>query len=146
MSLMTSSDIFVVTYKMSNFLPKLVDMLLFSREFPFFEFPIFGYCRWLLTSVSTLSATWLNIDELTTLMPSTKGLAPRSSCIALKTNCPKNRFGAKSEWKHPLYWLTPSPHRARDVSRRKKWPSPPLFAHCCSCCTVCEHPIDSWNI
>ena len=45
--LWTSFDIFIVTYRVTNFLPKLVDMLLFSTEkteFPFFEFPIFGFC------------------------------------------------------------------------------------------------------
>ncbi len=39
-----SFDIHVVTYRVTNFLPKLVDMLLFSTEkteFPFFEFPNF---------------------------------------------------------------------------------------------------------
>ncbi len=39
-----SFDIFVVTCRVTNFLPKLVDMLLFSMEkaeFPFFEFPFF---------------------------------------------------------------------------------------------------------
>ena len=38
-ALLTSFDIFVVTYRVTNFLPKLVDMLLFSAEkteFPFF--------------------------------------------------------------------------------------------------------------
>ncbi len=46
-ALSTSFDIFVVTYRVTNFLPKLVNMLLFSREktkFPFFGFPLFsGY-------------------------------------------------------------------------------------------------------
>ncbi len=44
LTLLTIFDIFVVT----NFLPKLVDMLLFCTKktaFPFFEIPIFGYCR-----------------------------------------------------------------------------------------------------
>ena len=39
-----SFGIFVVTYRVTNFLPKLVHMLLFSAEkteFPFFEFPYF---------------------------------------------------------------------------------------------------------
>ncbi len=43
-TLSTSFDIFIVTYKVTNFLPKLVDMLLFSAEkteFPFFEIPYF---------------------------------------------------------------------------------------------------------
>ena len=38
-------DIFVLTYRVTNFLPKLVYMPLFSTkntEFPFFEFPIIG--------------------------------------------------------------------------------------------------------
>ena len=42
-ALSTSFDIFVVTY-VTNFLPKLVDMLIFSAEkteFPFFEIPYF---------------------------------------------------------------------------------------------------------
>ncbi len=39
-----SFDIFVITYRVTNFLPKLVDMLLFSTEkteFPFLVFPYF---------------------------------------------------------------------------------------------------------
>ncbi len=42
--LSTSFDIFVVTYRVTNFVPKLVNMLLFSvekTEFPFFEIPYF---------------------------------------------------------------------------------------------------------
>ncbi len=38
-------DILVVTYRVTNFLPKLVDMLLFSMEkteFLFFCFPLFS--------------------------------------------------------------------------------------------------------
>ncbi len=34
-------DIFVVTYRVTNFLPKLVDMLWKKTEFPFFVFPYF---------------------------------------------------------------------------------------------------------
>ena len=43
-ALSTSFDIFVVTYRVTNFLPKLIHMLLFSMEkteFPFFEFHYF---------------------------------------------------------------------------------------------------------
>ncbi len=43
-TLSTSFNIFVVTYRVTNFLPKLVDLLLFSAEktkFPFFEIPYF---------------------------------------------------------------------------------------------------------
>ncbi len=43
-ALWMSFDIFVVTYRVTNFLLKLVNMLLFSTEktqFPFFEFPYF---------------------------------------------------------------------------------------------------------
>ena len=44
-ALSTSFDIAVVTYRVTNYLPKLVDMLLFSvcekTEFPFFEIPYF---------------------------------------------------------------------------------------------------------
>ncbi len=43
-ALWKSFDIFIVTYRVTNFLPKLVDMLLFSvekTEFPFFVFPYF---------------------------------------------------------------------------------------------------------
>ncbi len=43
-TLLTSFDIFVVTYRVTNFLPKLIDMLLFSTEeteFPFLVFPYF---------------------------------------------------------------------------------------------------------
>ncbi len=43
-ALLTSFDIFVVTYRVINFSPKLVDMLLFSAEkteFPFLVFPYF---------------------------------------------------------------------------------------------------------
>ena len=43
-ALSTSFDIFVVTYRVTFFLPKLVDMLLFSMEkteFPFLVFPYF---------------------------------------------------------------------------------------------------------
>ncbi len=50
-ALLTSFDIFIVTYRVTKILPKLMDMLLFSREkteFPFFEFPIF----WVLPSES----------------------------------------------------------------------------------------------
>ncbi len=46
-ALSMSFDIFVVTYRVTNFLPKLVQMLLFSvekTEFPFFDCPIFGCC------------------------------------------------------------------------------------------------------
>ncbi len=46
-TLSMSFYIFVITYRVTNFLPKLVYMLLFSTEkteFPFFEFPIFGCC------------------------------------------------------------------------------------------------------
>ncbi len=44
-ALWTSFDIFVVTYRVSNFLPKLMDILLFSMEkteFPFFLIPLFS--------------------------------------------------------------------------------------------------------
>ena len=44
-ALSTSFDIFVVTYRVTNFLPKLVHMLLFSTEkteFPFFWNPLFS--------------------------------------------------------------------------------------------------------
>ena len=43
-ALSMSFDIFVVTYRVTNFLPKLVDMLIFSMErteCPFFVFPYF---------------------------------------------------------------------------------------------------------
>ncbi len=43
-ALLTSFDIFVITYRVTNFLPKLLDMLLFSTEkteFPFLVFPYF---------------------------------------------------------------------------------------------------------
>ncbi len=44
-ALSTSLDIFVVRYRVTNFLPKLLNMLLFSMEkklnFYFFEFPYF---------------------------------------------------------------------------------------------------------
>ena len=43
-TLSTSFDIFVITYRVTNFLPKLVNMLLFSTEkteFPFLVFPYF---------------------------------------------------------------------------------------------------------
>ncbi len=48
-----SFDIFAVTYRVTNVLPKLVNMLLFSTgkktEFSFFDFPYFR----LLPSLST---------------------------------------------------------------------------------------------
>ena len=47
-TLWTSFDIFVVTYRVTNFLPKLIDMLLFSMEnwISIFGFPLFsGYAR-----------------------------------------------------------------------------------------------------
>ncbi len=47
-ALSTSFDIFVVTYRVTNFLPKLMDMLLFfgeKTEFPFFEIPYFRVLR-----------------------------------------------------------------------------------------------------
>ena len=53
-----SFDIFVVTYRVTNFLPKLVDILLFSTEkteFPVLVFPYFGFCRTSLTEISVLS-------------------------------------------------------------------------------------------
>ncbi len=43
-ALSTSFDIFVVTYRVTNFLPKLLHMLLFcmeKTEFPFMVFPYF---------------------------------------------------------------------------------------------------------
>ena len=43
-ALSMSFNIFVVTYRVTNFLPKLINMLLFSREkteFPFLVFPYF---------------------------------------------------------------------------------------------------------
>ncbi len=43
-TLSTSFNIFVITYRVTNFLPKLVNMLLFSMEkteFPFLVFPYF---------------------------------------------------------------------------------------------------------
>ncbi len=55
-ALSTSFNIFVVTHRETNFLPKLADILLFSTEkteFPFFEFPYFRvlpYCRDLVLS------------------------------------------------------------------------------------------------
>ena len=48
----TSFNIFVVTYRVTNFLPKLVDMLLFfifsaeKTEFSFFVFPYFRVLPW----------------------------------------------------------------------------------------------------
>ena len=50
-------DSFVVTYRVTNFLPKLMDMLLFSMEkteFSFCEFPFFGYCRVLVMTMLLL--------------------------------------------------------------------------------------------
>ncbi len=48
-ALLTSFDIFVVTYRVTNFLPKLINMLLFSTEkklnFHFWFSPIFRLCR-----------------------------------------------------------------------------------------------------
>ena len=52
-TLSTSFDIFVVTYRVTNFLPKLVDMPLFLRKklnFHFLKSPIFGYCPQTLKS------------------------------------------------------------------------------------------------
>ena len=46
-ALFISFDIFAVTYRVTNFLPKLMDMLLFfmeKAEFPFLVIPIFGNC------------------------------------------------------------------------------------------------------
>ena len=40
-----SFDIFVVTYRVTNFLPKLVDMLVFSREKTEFPYLVFPYVR-----------------------------------------------------------------------------------------------------
>ncbi len=48
-TLLISFDIFVVTYRVTNFLPKLLDMLLFSTEkteLPFFGFPLFSGYAW----------------------------------------------------------------------------------------------------
>ena len=47
-ALSTSFNIFVVTYRVTNFLSKLVDNAI--SEFPFFEFPFSGItqiCEWL---------------------------------------------------------------------------------------------------
>ena len=47
-ALLMSFEIVMVTYRVTNFLPKLIDMLLLSREkteFPFFEFPYFRVLR-----------------------------------------------------------------------------------------------------
>ncbi len=47
-ALSTSFNIFVLTHSVTNFLPKLVDILLFSTEklnFLFFHFPIFWFYR-----------------------------------------------------------------------------------------------------
>ncbi len=41
--LLTSFDIFVVTYRVTNFLPKLLDMLLKKMNFHFLFSPIFGF-------------------------------------------------------------------------------------------------------
>ena len=46
-TLLTSFDIFVVTYRVTNFLPKLVDMLCKNKLifFSFLQFPIFGHSQ-----------------------------------------------------------------------------------------------------
>ena len=53
-ALSTSFDIFVVTYRGTNFLPKLVNMLLFSTEKTEFPFLVFPYFR-----VMPLISWWL---------------------------------------------------------------------------------------
>ncbi len=58
-----SFDIFVVNYRVTNFLPKLVDMLLFSN---FLNSPIFGYCReptlWWGVGVKTLMGGYTLVE------------------------------------------------------------------------------------
>ncbi len=44
-ALSTSFDIFVVTYRVTNFLPKLLDMLLFCTDKTEFSFLVFPYFR-----------------------------------------------------------------------------------------------------
>ena len=59
-ALSTSFEIFVVTYGVTNFLPKLTDMLLFSTEkteFPFLVFPYF----WVMPFPPSLTAFVANI-------------------------------------------------------------------------------------
>ena len=54
-TLSTSFDIFVITYRVTNFLLKLVDMLLFSTEkteFPFLVFPYFWVMPEILTRLT----------------------------------------------------------------------------------------------
>ena len=62
--LWTGFDIFVVTYRVTNFLPELVDMLLFSAEkteFPFLVCPYFP----VMPSITTvLSRTSLQSENL----------------------------------------------------------------------------------
>ena len=52
-ALSTSFDIFIVTYRVTNFLPKLIDMLLFSTEKPEFPFLVFPYFQ-----VMPYATTW----------------------------------------------------------------------------------------
>ena len=62
-----SFNIFVVTYRVTNFLPKLVHMLLFSTEktdFYFFHFPIFGCCLDSHSAVLSPSSDWLASSKL----------------------------------------------------------------------------------
>ena len=57
-ALLTSFDIFVVTYRVTNFLPKLINMLLFSTEkteFPFLVFPYFRVMPLALTRICRCS-------------------------------------------------------------------------------------------
>ena len=59
-----SFDTFVVTYKVNNFLPKLVDMLLFSMEKTEFHFLVFPYFRVMPQQASLVkTAQWSDVQS-----------------------------------------------------------------------------------
>ena len=57
--IVTSFDIFVITYRVINFLPKLVHMLLFSTEKTKFPFLVFPYFRVMPANSMHLAGTGL---------------------------------------------------------------------------------------
>ena len=100
-TLLTSFHIFVITYRVTNFLPKLIDMLLFSTEkteFPFLVFPYFRLCLLLLTHFVDSWLRW----------------GPRAPCTIPTGRLLQLHVQERvSEWKGPLDKLLNVPQTSR---------------------------------
>ncbi len=93
----TSFGIFVVTQRVTNVLPNVVDILLFyyfyekKNEFPFFEIPIFNNCHWFFPSVQS---KWTSPSPRPAHIPDKEPVPP----IGTWQPPPHKKHGYGSKW------------------------------------------------